>query len=372
MIDASKVIEFLKKPSSKSLMIMGVIGITIVFIIPYISVFFTERNKPTVKDSFEEKEFNMKTNVKAWKPISFDIGDIEHSLDEVPYEIQKRREEMKKLADRDNTQFQKPNNIAPVPKNTVIATYTSSQVIPTLNIYNSESVNSKKMDDYLPYGRLIPCELVVTLQTSMSGTPLIGIVTEDIYNEGKLLIPAGSEVHGKTAGMPIRDHIKTGDSWTIVWRTRDRDNGKELKLKGLALENGSHWNGRKWELLDGSEGIKGYTHDTRNISKLKDIAVSVVQGAGSGLQSAATLAALMPGASAAATGSSSLATVAGQGIGGAVSEGAAGSAKVMAEQQLANVLESQYYVTAPAGTQFYLYVKQTVDLNDAQIGASET
>src|SRR5436305_1112867 len=35
--------------------------------------------------------------------------------------------------------------------------------------------------DFAPFGRLIPCELVITVDSSSIQTPIIGLVTEDIF-----------------------------------------------------------------------------------------------------------------------------------------------------------------------------------------------
>jgi hypothetical protein len=49
---------------------------------------------------------------------------------------------------------------------------------------------------YAPFGRLIPCETVITVDSSAMQTPIVGLITENIYYGGKLIIPAGTEVHG--------------------------------------------------------------------------------------------------------------------------------------------------------------------------------
>jgi hypothetical protein len=379
-MDVRQIIEYFKKPSSKTMLGMVVVILTIVFVAPYVSQFFLANGNLSNKQRLEEKEFNSQTGVKAWKPVSFDLNGYEKTLTSTPEEIKDR--EAKETKARALAKYKRDleisTSVADIAKQQNRAGQTGSgklsnngTIIP-LNIYNNEAVSKESLEDFLPYGRLIPCELVVTLRTSMGGTPIIGLVTENVYNNGKLMIPAGAEVHGTSQGMPALNHVQSGENWYVVWRTRSKNNGKELKLNGIALDNGSHWNGCNWDLLDGTAGIKGYTHDTRNISKLKDIAANVVQGVGAGLQAAAQLAAIAPGVGTATGGGASMAALAGQGIGGAISGGASKSVKVVAEQQLANVLQSQYYVTCPAGTQFYLYVKQVVDLKDAQIGASRT
>ena len=84
---------------------------------------------------------------------------------------------------------------------------------------------------YAPFGRLIPCETVITVDSASIQTPIIGLVTEDIYHGGKLVIPAGTEVHGTAQSDRHRERIASGSSWTLVWQT-----GEELRLKAIALD----------------------------------------------------------------------------------------------------------------------------------------
>src|ERR1035438_6269837 len=79
---------------------------------------------------------------------------------------------------------------------------------------------------YAPFGRLISCETVITVDSSSMQTPIVGLVTEDIYHAGKLIIPAGTEVHGTAKTDHQRERIASGSSWTLVWQ-----NGEEMQIK---------------------------------------------------------------------------------------------------------------------------------------------
>lgn len=70
-------------------------------------------------------------------------------------------------------------------------------MLPPINLFADEpSGNAKPLSPYYaPFGRLIPCELIVTVDSSTIRTPIIGLVTEDIYYAGHLIVPAGTEVH---------------------------------------------------------------------------------------------------------------------------------------------------------------------------------
>ena len=66
---------------------------------------------------------------------------------------------------------------------------------------------------YAPYGRLIPCETVITVDSASIQTPIIGLVTENIYFTGRLIIPAGTEVHGTAQADRSRERIASGTVW---------------------------------------------------------------------------------------------------------------------------------------------------------------
>ena len=39
-------------------------------------------------------------------------------------------------------------------------------------------------EKFAPFGRLIPCELVITVDSSAIQTPIVGLVTEDVFHHG--------------------------------------------------------------------------------------------------------------------------------------------------------------------------------------------
>lgn len=52
---------------------------------------------------------------------------------------------------------------------------------------------------YAPAGRLIRCVLVNTVDSANIDTPIIALVTDDLWHDGRIVIPAGTEVHGKAS-----------------------------------------------------------------------------------------------------------------------------------------------------------------------------
>ena len=84
---------------------------------------------------------------------------------------------------------------------------------------------------YAPFGRLISCETVTTVDSSSMQTPIVGLVTEIVYFGGKLIIPAGTEVHVMAQTDRQRERIAGNTSWTFVWQ-----NCEEMRIKAIALD----------------------------------------------------------------------------------------------------------------------------------------
>jgi len=104
---------------------------------------------------------------------------------------------------------------------------------------------------YAPFGRLISCETVITVDSDSIQTPIIGLVTEDVYQAGKLVIPAGTEVHGTAQADRHRERIASGGSWTLVWQS-----GEELRLKAIVLDREFSGDQEGWGITDGSAGLR--------------------------------------------------------------------------------------------------------------------
>ena len=116
-------------------------------------------------------------------------------------------------------------------------------------------VRPKKLSAaYAPFGRLIPCETVITVDSSSMQTPIVGLVTENIYYGGRLIIPAGTEIHGMAQTDRERDRIATSTSWKLVWQ-----DGEELQIKAIALDRefDNNTNQSGWAITDGSAGLRG-------------------------------------------------------------------------------------------------------------------
>jgi hypothetical protein len=204
--------------------------------------------------------------------------------------------------------------------------------------------------NYAPFGRLIPCETVITLESSKLDTPVIGLVTEDVWNNGRLIIPAGAEVHGRASLDHSRDRIAASGKWVIVWRDATNLNGTELVVSGIALDREKDDTTGQYGLLDGSAGLTGAIIKTDDMEEIKLFAATFLAGMASGFQQLQTQVTPL-GISQISTGSARNAAL----------QGTASVLNLYAQQIQAAIEQDGVYVRVPTGKQFYLYVTQTVD-----------
>ncbi len=203
---------------------------------------------------------------------------------------------------------------------------------------------------YAPFGRLISCETIVTVDSSSLQTPVIGLVTENVYFGGRLLIPAGTEVHGMAQTDRLRDRIAGGTSWTLVWQ-----DGEEMELKALALDrefdNSTNQSG--WGITDGSAGLRGQLIKSDNLADIKLFAATFLSGAAGALTEKQQTV---------------FGPINSPTLNNAPFAGAQAVLQTYAQQIYDSIQKNGFYVRVPSGTQFYLYVLQTIDRADATFG----
>jgi len=205
---------------------------------------------------------------------------------------------------------------------------------------------------YAPFGRLIACETIITVDSASVQTPIIGLVTENIYFDGKLVIPAGTEVHGTAQPDRQRDRIATGAGWTLVWQ-----DGEEMQLKAIALdrefENETNQTG--WAITDGSAGLRGELIKSDNLADIKLFAATFLSGAANALtEKQQTI----------------FGPVNSPTLNNAPFAGAQAVLQTYAQQIQDSIQKNGFYVRVPSGKQFYLYVLQTIDRADASFGGT--
>ncbi len=203
---------------------------------------------------------------------------------------------------------------------------------------------------YAPYGRLIPCQTVITVDSASIQTPIVGLITEDIYHAGRLVIPAGTEVHGTAQTDRHRERIASGGTWTLVWQT-----GEELRLKGVALDREFSGEQEGWGITDGSAGLRGRILKTDDLAEIKLFAATLLSGAAAALTEKET---------------TILGSIDSRSLNNAPLKGAQDVLKIYSQRILEAIQRDGFYVRVASGKQFYLYVVQTIDRSEAIIGGT--
>jgi len=204
---------------------------------------------------------------------------------------------------------------------------------------------------YAPFGRLISCETIVTVDSASIQTPIIGLITENIYHAGKLVIPAGTEVHGTAQTDRHRERIASGNNWTLVWQ-----GGEELHLKAVALDREFSGDQEGWGITDGSAGLRGRVLKSDDLAEIKLFAATFLSGvAGALTEKQQTV----------------FGPINSPTLNNAPFEGVQKVIDTYAQRIFDAIQKDGFYVRVASGKQFYLYVLQTIDRAEAEIGGSE-
>jgi len=205
---------------------------------------------------------------------------------------------------------------------------------------------------FAPFGRLIPCETVITVDSASIQTPIVGLVTENIYYGGKLVIPAGTEIHGTAQTDHQRERIASGNTWTFIWQ-----NGMEMQIKAIALDRefDDETNLSGWAITDGSAGLRGEVIKSDNLADIKLFAATFLSGAAGALTEKQQTV---------------FGPVNSPTLNNAPFAGAQAVLQTYAQQIFDSIQKDGFYVRVPSGKQFYLYVLQTIDAADASLGGT--
>ena len=252
--------------------------------------------------------------------------------------------------------------VAAVPTPAPLTTGAKAQATPTPPPIPQAIFATKEIDvsdAYLPFGRLVKCELVNTVDSSNLQTPIIGLVTEDVWHDGQLIIPAGTEVHGTAQKVATRERIGSDRQWMFVFR-----DGRELPVTGVALDYAPDQDNpdSSWGETDGSAGLRGTMVASDKYAEAKAILAAMLSaGASAFPQTTNLISPLTGGATQIQNG----------GFTDAFSAGISAGTQIYSQRLLEKLDKDPYYVRAVGGkTLFYLYVTQTVDLNKATAGLS--
>jgi hypothetical protein len=208
--------------------------------------------------------------------------------------------------------------------------------------------NPPRLGLYAPAGRLLRCRLVNTVDSANIHTPIIALVTHDLWHDGQLVVQAGVEVHGKAAVDKLRDRIVASGSWLLVWPS-----GEELVVEGIALDREEYPAIESWGITDGSAGLRGQVLRSDSLAEVKLFIATFMAGAASGLKEYRT-------------------TLLGDEIARSTRNYAlSGAGQVMstyAQQILDTIQREGVYCRVPAGKEMYLYITSTLDVSQARKG----
>ena len=231
----------------------------------------------------------------------------------------------------------------------MVAYYTSSRpvIAPT-------PVPDPKL--YLPRATLIPCALILTVDSSSRDTPVLAEVTQDVKafgGSGELVIPAGTLVAGFASPNRVRDRIEVKGSWDLNFVKT----GKEYEFRGIACDRIYDQNTGRYGLTDGSAGLHGQIFYTDQYAELKAFGAAALAGVAQGFQ-----------------------TVQGNSLAGndlehtprnAGLQGLSNAMELMVQKYLNANDGDETYVRVPASKEFYVFTTSVIEPDRASIGAYE-
>jgi hypothetical protein len=234
-------------------------------------------------------------------------------------------------------------------------------------------------DEFAPFGRLVKCQLVDTVDSvTARSEPIVALVTDDLDWNGNVIIPAGTEAFSYAKPEPVIDAVGVGrlvDSgeWTLVLPGGPSGpNGRELILRARAVDRrelvvAEKGRVRSWEVDDGADGLVGYTLSTLDNREIKLFAAAAVSGMAQGFGAIAERqapAAGLPGA----LGATQAAPTLGNAAVGSLGAGAVDYMNQLAARIRDEISKRGVYVRVPSGKQFYLFIEQTIDPRAAAVG----
>jgi hypothetical protein len=234
-------------------------------------------------------------------------------------------------------------------------------------------------DDFAPFGRLVKCQLVDTVDSVTSRSePIVALVTQDLDWNGNVIIPAGTEAFSYARPEPVIDAAGVGrlvddGEWTLVMpRDAERENGRELILKARAVDRretdiSEKGRPRSWGIDDGADGLVGYTLSTLDDTEVKLFAASAIGGIVQGLGPIAERQQPVPGV-AGALGATQAAPTLGNALSSSLGTGASDYLLQVVARIRDEISKRGVYVRVPAGKAFYLFVEQTIDPGAAAVG----
>ena len=182
---------------------------------------------------------------------------------------------------------------------------------------------------------------MLTVDSSSLQTPVLAEITEDVWENKKLIIPAGTLAYGFAGKGHVRDRIDVSGTWDLIFK-----DGREYQIRGLALDREKDANGDGFGLTDGSAGIKGQILESDEYGDLKIFLATAIG----------------------AVANNSLSTT-NQGFGNSITNSVQNvplqGAQAVLDRYARRIEESQQgdgtYVRVSAGTEFYIFPLNVVE-----------
>jgi hypothetical protein len=220
---------------------------------------------------------------------------------------------------------------------------------------------------FAPYGRMVKCTLLSTLESFAVPCPLVGRIEEPVYWRGRLILPAGTEVHGTIASANVggkagdRARFYSGREWTLVLPRQTEGRGAdivgmELRVSGMMFNADTDEAQLVSGLADWSPGIVAEVIRSNNMDDISLFASTFLSAVAEGLQERQSTAGY--------GGTASLVANTPQ---NAALHGTAEVLNEYAKRVLAEINANGAYARVAGGKRFYLYVQQTILPDEADI-----
>jgi len=233
------------------------------------------------------------------------------------------------------------------PRKVRYQTLLASYVTPVAAMQSSNAPPKR----FVPYGTLLKCKLVNTVDSANLETPVIAILLEDVWQNGQRVIPANTLVHGTARPGRLRDRVTAAGTWRLVWQ-----DGRELSFPGIALDREFDHGIDGYGISDGSAGLRGRLIASDDLQELKMLASAALSGFARGTQDR--------------TQSVFGSTITGS-VSNGVREGAGEVFDLYAQRTLKDIEQNGYFVRVPSGKEFYVYVGEAVDPQKAKVAGTK-
>ncbi len=241
-----------------------------------------------------------------------------------------------------------PAKVEPKPRKVRYASLLASYEAPPAR---TERVELPAPERFIPFGTLLKCKLVNTIDSANLETPVIALLLEDVWQNGKKVIPANTLVHGTARSGRMRDRVTASGAWRFVWQ-----DGRELVFNGVALDREYDQDIDGYGITDGSAGIRGRVLAADDLQELKMLASAALSGFARGTQDRTQ---------------NALGTTITGSVSNGVREGVGDVFDLHAMRTLKDIEENGYFVRVAAGKEFYVYVLESVDPQKASVAGKK-